>query len=120
MLTARMAEGSGFQARCEPRNGAVVVVVRGELDLGSADQLRAVLHGPEAESPTVILDLRAVTFIDSSGLGVIVGNNRRATAERFRFAVAVGGARMVERVLDLSGLRDTLTIVGDPDELLAR
>jgi anti-anti-sigma factor len=114
-----MAEGPAFQARCERRDGAVVIVVSGELDLGSAEQLRALLNAPDAQAQTVILDLRAVTFIDSSGLGVIVGHNRRAAEKQFRFAVAVGGARTVGRVLDLSGLRATLAIVEDPDELLS-
>jgi anti-anti-sigma factor len=114
-----MAEGPAFEARCERRNDAVVIVVSGELDLGSADKLRAVLHGPDAQARTVILDLRGVTFIDSSGLGVIVGHNRRATEEEFRFAVAVGGAKTVGRVLDLSGLRATLAIIEDPEELLS-
>ncbi len=77
-----MAEDRAFDARCERRDGAVVVVARGELDLASADDLRTVLRGPEAQAETVVLDLRGVTFIDSSGLSVIVGHNRRAEAER--------------------------------------
>jgi anti-anti-sigma factor len=92
-----------------------VVAVSGELDLDSAEKLRAALHSPEAQAPTVVLDLRGLRFIDSSGLSVIVAHHQRAKAAGFRFAVAVGGASSVERLLDLTGLRGTLTIVDVPD-----
>jgi anti-sigma B factor antagonist len=118
MLSTSMGADPAFDARCERRDGAVVVVARGELDLGSADDLRAVLRGPEAQANTVVLDLRGVTFIDSSGLSVIVGHNRRAEADGFRFAIAVGGARTVERVFDLSGLRDALPLIDEPEAAL--
>ena len=65
------------------------------------------------------LDLREVTFMDSSGLGVIVGQHKRAREEGFRFAVAVAGAAEVERILELSGLVAVLDIVDASDQLLA-
>jgi anti-sigma B factor antagonist len=114
-----MGDDSGFDARCEKRDGAVVVVARGELDLASADALRSVLRGSDAQAPIVVLDLRAVTFIDSSGLSVIVGHSRRADTYGFRFGIAVGGARTVSRVFDLSGLTETLPIIEDPEAMLA-
>jgi anti-anti-sigma factor len=113
-----MAADSAFQAHSERRGDAAVVSVAGEIDLATADQLRAVLKAPEAQAPTVVLDLRAVTFIDSSGLSVIVAEHQRAQAEQRRLAVAVEGAAMVERLFDLTGLNRTLTIVPDPDSAL--
>jgi anti-anti-sigma factor len=113
-----MTEGQGFEARCEQRDGVVIVIARGELDLESAGELTAVLGAPGAQAPTVILDLRDVTFIDSSGLSVLVGQHQRARAEQFRFVVAVGGARAVARVIELSGLREMLAIVEDPAAVL--
>ena len=38
-----MTEGQGFEARCEQRDGVVIVIARGELDLESAGELTAVL-----------------------------------------------------------------------------
>lgn len=113
-----MNDGSPFDARCVRREDAVVVVVSGELDLDSAEKLRALLRGPDAQAATVVLDLREVSFIDSSGLSVVVGQHHRSQAEGFRFAVAVGGAPSVERLLDLTGLRGTLTIVEHPEAVL--
>ena len=115
---AEMSDGSPFDARCDRREDAAVVAVSGELDLDSAEKLRALLLSPPAQAETVVLDLRQVTFIDSSGLSVVVGHHHRSKTERFRFAVAVGGAPAVERLLDLTGLRGTLAIVQDPDAVL--
>jgi anti-sigma B factor antagonist len=118
MLSAAMPDAPAFEARCEQLDGAVVVVVHGELDLGSADSLRAVLRAPEAQAPTVVLDLRNVTFIDSSGLSVIVGHSRRAETDHVRFAIAIGGASSVERLFELTGLRGTLPLVETPEAVI--
>jgi anti-sigma B factor antagonist len=96
-----------------------VVTVEGELDLYTAPQLRErVLELSEEGRARVAIDLERVGFIDSSGLGVIVGQNKRAREEGFRFAVAVSGAREVERILQLSGLTASLDIQPSPDEIL--
>jgi anti-sigma B factor antagonist len=56
-----------------------VVVVRGEVDLSSVEKVRRSLDRALAASPeTVVLDLSAVTFCDSSGARVVVGAHRRA------------------------------------------
>jgi anti-anti-sigma factor len=108
-----------FEVRHESRDGAVVVVVRGEIDIVTSPQLRAALLDDRAQAPLVVLDLREVTFIDSSGLGVIVGQQKRAQEREERFAVAVGESLPVQRILDLSGLVKVLDIVNDPSERLS-
>jgi anti-anti-sigma factor len=56
-----------------------VVVVRGEIDLSSVDKVRRPLDRALTELPeTVVLDLSAVTFCDSSGARLVVGAHRRA------------------------------------------
>ncbi len=96
------------------------MVVRGELDLDSAGSLRDALQSPEAQVPSVVLDLRAVTFIDSSGLSVVVAHHQRASSTGQRFVVAVGGAPAVQRLFDLTGLGDVIPMVQDPDVALAQ
>jgi anti-anti-sigma factor len=108
-----------FNVRCARRDGGVVVAAAGEIDMSTSPQLRDALRRPEAQGPAVVLDLREVTFMDSSGLGVLVGQNRRAREEGFRFAVAIEGATAVQRILELSGLTSVLEIVTSPDEALA-
>src|SRR3954468_2630543 len=113
-----MTDVPGFDVQCAARDGGVVVAASGEIDLSSSPDLRAALRSSEAQAPVVVLDLRAVTFMDSSGLGVIVGQNKRAREDGFRFAVAVSGAPEVERILQISGLGASLDICATPDDVL--
>ena len=108
-----------FNVRCEPREDAVVVIAAGEIDLATSPHLRAELLKPEADAPKIVLDLRQVTFIDSSGLGVIVGQQKRSQEEGSSFSIAVDGASAVQRILDLSGLIKILDVVADPAERLS-
>jgi anti-anti-sigma factor len=105
-----------FKVRYESREGGVVVIAGGEIDLASSPQLRKALLDQQAS--VVVLDLRAVTFIDSSGLGVIVGQQKRARENGKSFAVVTAGASAVERILELSGLVRVLDIIDDPSERL--
>jgi len=94
-------------------------VASGEIDIASSPELRDALLEPQAQGDTLVLDLREVTFIDSSGLGVIAGQRKRAQEDGHHFAVAVDGTSAVHRVLSLSGLTKLLDIVADPAERLA-
>jgi anti-anti-sigma factor len=108
-----------FQVTTESVDGTVVVAASGEIDMSTSPQLRSALRHPEASARTVVLDLRAVTFMDSSGLGVIVGQHKRAREEGYRFSVAVSGAAEVRRILELSGLVGVLQVIETPDDALA-
>ena len=108
-----MPEPLAFSARAERRDGAAVVVVGGELDLAAVDTLRTVLARPEAQADTLVFDLRDVTFIDSSGLSVIVASHQRLRASQGRFAVVVSRPSAVQRLFELCGLTETLTITDD-------
>jgi stage II sporulation protein AA (anti-sigma F factor antagonist) len=117
-ISARMADERPFSVRCEQRDGGVIVAAAGEVDLSTTPALREQLRSPAAQAPVVVLDLREVTFMDSSGLGAIVGQHKRAREHGFRFAVAVGGAAGVERILVLSQLVGVLEVVQAPDDVL--
>jgi anti-sigma B factor antagonist len=108
-----------FQVTTDRHDGLVVVAATGEIDMSTSPRLRAALRDPGATAPAVVLDLRSVTFMDSSGLGVIVGQHKRAREEGYRFAVAVAGAPEVRRILELSGLVGVLQVVDAPDDALA-
>lgn len=114
-----MARDRLFEVHRARRNGAMVVIASGEIDLASSPELRTALYDPETAAETVVLDLREVTFMDSSGLGVIVGQHKRAREEGFRFCVAIDGAAEVQRILELSGLVAVLDIADGSDALLS-
>ena len=87
-----------------------VVSVGGEVDLDTASQLNDhALDAVREVSPHVVLDLSGVTFMDSTGLKVMLSIQRRATLAGGSFAVACPG-RPVRKILALTGLDQTFPI----------
>ena len=59
--------------------GAAVLVLRGEIDIATAPQFRqAMVEAADRVGAVVVVDLDQVEFIDSTGLGVLVGGLKRA------------------------------------------
>ena len=92
---------------------AEIVVVRGEIDLATADAVRADLRGAFERSGNVVLDLREVTFMDTQGLAVVIETQQSAAADGTRFAMTRAPDH-VHRLFDMIGLTPRLTIVDDP------
>jgi anti-sigma B factor antagonist len=100
------------------RNGTVAVVApTGELDLSGATVLEAELDrlGEEPELGAVVLDLRGLEFMDSSGLRLVVLADMRAREAGRRFALIRGGDT-VHRVFEITRMSDRLDFVDDPEE----
>jgi anti-anti-sigma factor len=92
------------------------LVLDGEIDLAVAEELRAAgTRAVAALSPGVPLelDLGGVTFIDSSGLGALI-SLRNAAKSAGSSLVLVNISPPIVRLLELTGLRATFTIVPDP------
>lgn len=84
--------------------GRVVVEVRGEVDRYSAGMLREELARVAAPRPLrIAVVMSGVTFLDSSGIGVLLGAVKRAGASGGRVAL-VGCSGHVERMLRTMGL----------------
>jgi anti-sigma B factor antagonist len=105
-----------FQVDVRSHRGAVVLAVEGELDLASSPALEAQLESA-GESELVILDLRKLDFMDSTGLRVLLQAYQRAEGSGRRFALVRGGPQ-VQRLLSLAGVAERLTVVDAPEELL--
>lgn len=113
------AVNSDFSVEERNEGTAWVLAASGELDLRTSPDLEERLNRVWASgAELVILDLRQIEFMDSTGLRVLLGAHQRAQETNRRFAL-VRGADQVERVLTLTGVRDMLTIVDSPEELLA-
>ena len=105
--------------RCESRRdgpGVLRVEVAGELDLATVPQLGDALSRAVADDLLVILDLRELTFIDSTGLHAIVGAQERLGEDGRRLAL-VRGPPSVQRVFELTGVRGRLNFVEPADEI---
>jgi anti-sigma B factor antagonist len=101
------------------RNGTVAVIAAtGELDLSGAALLEAELERLEAdpEVGTVVLDLRGLEFMDSSGLRLVVLADMRAREAGRRFAL-VKGVDTVHRVFEITRMSERLDFIADPAEV---
>lgn len=86
------------------------VHVVGEIDFGSAPELRVRLHQVvTGGTGRLILDVSGVTFCDSSGLGVLIGARSLLLAHGGTLSV-VGAAGQVARLLQITGLERMFTL----------
>jgi len=96
--------------------GHTVVEIRGELDLSSAPALRDRLLEIAADGPVrLILDLSGLTFMDSTGISVLVATERQAHVLGGTLSLA-GPQKVVARVLHITSLDKhfpTFPTVGD-------
>ena len=103
----RLADES-FSCVAEPRGGDVVVTIRGELDLATRAEAEAVLIDAEgAATRAVVVDLRGLRFLGSTGLSVLVASAGRATLRGVRQEIIPSEG--VRRLLALTGVDGHLT-----------
>ena len=103
-----------------PRPGVAQVVLGGEHDLATRDQLDATLARALATCSHLVVDLSTTKFIDSSAIGVLVATKRRADARGSQFNLLLGTVPIVEKVLEIAGVLPFLNRVRDLDEALSR
>jgi anti-sigma B factor antagonist len=92
----------------DPTSGAPVIGIGGEVDLSNAATLQSKvdeLVGSDVDR--VVLDLSALTFIDSSGIAVLVRLHNRVGAVDVRHPTAV-----VRRILKVTGLQQVFGLEG--------
>jgi anti-sigma B factor antagonist len=96
------------------QSGATVLAVAGELDLATIGALKDAVGSRLRPGSTVVLDLSALQFCDSTGLGAFVGLHRHATSMGARFALATPSKRIAE-LFSLSGIDQVVSVVATPD-----
>ena len=97
---------TGFSVRTETQCDSTVVVPTGELDIATAPALDQELEQAfGSHTARVVLDLRELEFIDSSGLRTLLIARRRADATGAQFSL-VAGDRALERTLEIAGVRE--------------
>ena len=110
-MTAESPGGKGLSAAVHRDGGEVVVDIRGELDDYTAPRLRETLEGLAEEGVAdLVLDLGDMTFIDSTGLGVLVGALKRSQAQHGQVTLR-RPSPATRKVLELTGLHKVFTLV---------
>ncbi len=105
----------GVEPTLDQARGVMAVRLSGDVDLASVPQLRSALFDIDQRGHHRIeLDLRLVDFIDSSGIGALLGALRRARIAGGDLRI-VAAAAPVSTVLGVLGLSTVFGMGTDPD-----
>ena len=96
----------------------VMLALRGELDLRTARIAEEALADAEQSHELVALDLRKLSFMDSTGLRLIVTAEQRARQSGHRLVI-VQGPPWVQRLFEVTGIDKWLDVRSDPSDLSA-
>ena len=97
----------------------LILELQGELDMASVDLLEEALANADLDATrAVVLDLRGVRFVDSSGLKAILEARKAVRDGGRQFAITEGSAQ-VQRVLSLTRLDEHLQTIETPESALA-
>jgi anti-sigma B factor antagonist len=102
-----------FSVAVHAEGSVEIVVVRGEVDIATADAVRADLTTAFKRSGNVVLDLREVSFMDTQGLSVVIEAQQACAADGTQFAITRAPDH-VHRLFDMIGLTPRLTVLDDP------
>ncbi len=100
-------------------DGWTVVAASGEIDVAAAPELREQLVAIIGDGTTqLVIDIENVDFIDSTGLGVLVGAIRRARSAGGDLRLVCTNSRLL-KVFDVTGLDEVFTIEATVDDAVA-
>ena len=111
---ATFDDGLGFDARVLETDGAVVVAVAGEIDMATADLFHKAIDHACGHNGSVVIDLACTSFIDSSGLAVLIRALERLGQRPDALVVRAPGAS-VRRTFEISGIDHLITVISAPN-----
>lgn len=101
------------------RNGWAVLAVTGEVDVATAPRLREQLISLVSDGKVkIVVDLEGVDFLDSTGLGVLVGALKRVRTQDGELALVCTEARIL-KVFEITGLTKVFPMHRSVDEAVA-
>ena len=93
-----------LEVTTQDSGGHVTVSLKGELDLSSVGKVEEELERVEKDGPAVlVLDLSQLSFLDSTGLGVMVGALKRVRTNNGELALVCSESRIL-KVFEITGL----------------
>ncbi len=106
------ASGGPISVLSRRYDGGIAIVPWGEIDIATAPAIEEALRRARNEHDTVALDLRQVSFMDSTGLQMMLAVDHEMR-ERGGRLIVVTGPPQVDRLLALTGVAERLTVVDD-------
>ncbi len=99
-------------------NNILIVRLEGEFDLHTVDSFKdAVEKKINSKVKNIILNLKQIKFIDSSGLGAILGLYKRVTARGGKIVMA-NATPQLKRIFELSGILKIMKISKNEEDAL--
>lgn len=102
-----------------PRRDVAQVVLGGEHDLSTRDQLDSTLVTTLANCSHLVVDLSTTQLVDSSTVGALLAIKKRADAIDRRFNLLLGTEPIVERILEITGVLPLLNRVHALEEAIS-
>lgn len=108
-----------MKIECKQVRSTLVVKISGEFDMFIAEKLRdeidSRLEGKQISN--LIINLEKVTFIDSSGLGVIIGRYKKISSQQGHMYI-VGASSSIEKILVFSGINKLIPIYKHEQDII--
>ena len=102
-----------FDLDVEQHGRSALITIQGDLDIQVAQRVADELRRVESSEPELLaVDLRCLSFMDSSGMGLIAAAHLRAADAGRRFIIVKPPAGVI-RAFEISGLAEKITIVDD-------
>ncbi len=112
-------EGAELKVTLESLGELSLIVLEGEVDVYSAPKLRDTIRELVDEGRyRIVVDLEGVAFLDSTGLGVLVGGLKRVKNHQGELGIICNQERIL-RIFRITGLTKVFTIYRTREELLA-
>ena len=110
--------GASCWVETATRGSAAYMTVIGELDMSCKDRFRDHLKTQAAGRPKhFVLDLRSVTFLDSTGIALLLTARATAEQEPFELHVVRSSTEIVQAVFDAAGVTKLLPLCDEPPRL---
>lgn len=103
----------------EVRNSILVAFLNGELDHHSAEEVRTKMDDrlDRENSEGLIMDFSGVTFMDSSGIGVVIGRYRKMDSKGKKICI-INAKDRVNKIFDISGVYKLITHYDSLDDAI--
>ena len=99
-------------------DGAALLTLRGEIDVYTAPRLRqAIIDLVDGGADRIVVDMEKVDFLDSTGLGVLVGGLKRVRMKDGSLSIVTTQDKIL-KIFDITGLSKVFPIFGSLDEAL--